>query len=539
MGMVIITLLIVLIIVILKGRSQVRYELLRVTQQLQELLTNDPTPTCLLDSEERVVVMNEACARILGKLPDECLGKRIGQTMGQQYAELIEDMRKGISAADRGEPFTSFVRTIIDHNGESIRVTIHCTPTVWGGDNHVLMTFADHTKGRVEEAGFIQGEKMQAIGQLAGGIAHDFNNQLMAILGYAELLLEEADSSQRQFLSYIKHAAENSQSLTRQLLAFSRKGTFHEEPIEVRTDIEKMLTILGRSIDKNINIVRDYPPYPVHILGDPVLIQNALLNLALNARDAMPTGGTLTFHILKIIISEGGLEWVQGVLPPGEYVAIKVRDTGGGIPKSIQQHIFEPFFTTKPNGEGTGMGLSAVLGTVERHQGAITLESIPGHGSTFTMYLPEHHKETLPDLAADDAPAQVVPDHALRTGNIIVCDDELVIRLLLQSILVRAGHTVTLCRDGLDALRVVNEAKTNFDLIIIDMIMPIMSGEETFKKVRQLRPDIKGIIISGYSQLERTESLVELGINAYLPKPVTPSDLLVCIDKVLSSPAGS
>lgn len=537
MATIILTLATILIIVIMKDRTQERSNLRKVNQQLQDMVASLPTPLCLIDPQERIMAMNKSCADTLHVRIEESLRVPWDHIITSELSSELQDvLRRGLAASKQGEATTTFATLHNPHDDEPLTVTVQCKPITWGIPNLTLVTFLDHTRRQIEEAGFIQGEKMQAIGQLAGGIAHDFNNQLMAILGYAELLLEDADSSQRQFLSYIKHAAENSQSLTRQLLAFSRKGTFKEELIEVRSDIEKMITLLGRSIDKNISIVRDYPPYPVHILGDPVLIQNALLNLALNSRDAMPMGGTLTFHILKTTIPSEGLTWVQGVLPAGQYIAIEVRDTGGGIPESIREHIFEPFFTTKPKGEGTGMGLSAVLGTVERHQGAITLDSAPGKGTVFTIYLPEHHQQPVSGFATEDMPTPSVPDHTLRTANIIVCDDELVIRMLLQSILVRAGHTVTLCRDGLDALRVINEGKEIFDLIIIDMIMPIMSGEETFRKVRQLRPEIKGIIISGFSALERAESLIDLGIDAYLPKPVYPSDLLNCIDMILSSP---
>jgi signal transduction histidine kinase len=257
-----------------------------------------------------------------------------------------------------------------------------------------------------------QAEKMQALGQLAGGIAHDFNNHLSAIMGFAEILAEQVEEdSLRSYAEMIALAATRSADLTRQLLAFARKGKYMAEPVDVHSIIAEVVTFLGRSIDKRITIRQNLSADPSSILGDASQIQNALLNLAINSRDAMPGGGELTFSTSSESLDETRCKGLSLDIIPGRYIKISITDTGKGIDQKNLQHLFEPFFTTKDVGEGTGMGLAAVYGTVRNHKGGISVFSRPGQGSTFDIYLPVTDETdntiTAPALASNHATPSV------------------------------------------------------------------------------------------------------------------------------------
>lgn len=366
-----------------------------------------------------------------------------------------------------------------------------------------------------------QAEKMQALGQLAGGVAHDFNNQLSAILGFAEILCRNIeDTHLKNYAMMIAKAASRSADLTKQLLAFARKGKYQAGPVDIHHIISEVIHILKHSIDKRIVIKETLTDSPATVLGDANQIQNAMLNLALNARDAMPDGGALVFKTSQVSLGELFCRDLSFDISPGPYLKIEVTDTGKGMDHDIQQRIYEPFFTTKDIGEGTGMGLAAVYGTIKNHKGAITVSSIPGKGSTFHVFLPAIEHVSVDENKPSTVPA--VPNEDLL---ILVVDDEEMIRMVTSDILTSLGYKVMLSKDGKDAIDCYTKNWEDIHLVILDLMMPEMSGFETFGELMKINPDAKILLSSGYSMDGQAQSLLQAGAFDFLQKPFTISQL--------------
>jgi signal transduction histidine kinase/CheY-like chemotaxis protein len=338
-----------------------------------------------------------------------------------------------------------------------------------------------------------QAEKMEALGQLAGGIAHDFNNQLAAILGYAELLRARlTDPGLREDADMIGRAASRSADLTRQLLAFARKGKVLSETIDVHAVLREIVALLGRTVDKRIRIRMELDDVACLTTGDPSQLHTALLNLAINARDAMPEGGELVFRTSRLSLSDERSRAHH--LAPGAYVQIAVSDTGVGMNEATRRRLFEPFFTTKEPGKGTGMGLAAVYGTVLGHQGAIAVQSEPGKGSTFTVLLPLSTTGQAGARPAVDVPA----DNIAR--NVLVVDDEPAVRSMIRDALEDLGWSVTAYADSRQAVRWYAEHGASIDLVILDMAMPLLNGADTLKALRAINPAVRAVIASGHAE---------------------------------------
>lgn len=373
-----------------------------------------------------------------------------------------------------------------------------------------------------------QSEKMRAVGQLAGGIAHDFNNQLVAILGYAELITRnDALGAAREHAEKIIVSARRSAELTRKLLAFARKGRYLSMPVDLQRLVREVTALLERSLGKNIVLRQTLSEQPTWTIGDASQIQSAILNLALNARDSMPHGGTLEISTGIVEVDEALANGFPHRMSPGRHVLIQVDDTGTGIEADILPHIFEPFFTTRKAEEGTGMGLASVYGTVLDHKGGIRVETRVGQGSSFRMYLP----------AAE--PPGATPGASLaepRTGlsaSVLVVDDEPAVRGALGGLLEHAGCQVTVCADGSSAVDVYRERSPEFDLVILDMVMPGMSGLETFRALRAINPDAQVIIASGFSLAGEAQQTLHEGAVAFLQKPFEWVELSTQIDRIL------
>jgi two-component system, cell cycle sensor histidine kinase and response regulator CckA len=376
--------------------------------------------------------------------------------------------------------------------------------------------------------------KMEAVGRLAGGIAHDFNNILTAILGNAELLQMEgfAQDARDDMLKQILHATRRAAELTRQLLDFARKGTFQIATVDITDIIEHTVALLAHSIDKRIGIKLDMQADPSNILADPSQIEHALVNLGMNACDAMPDGGTLTLATKNIVLDESSCDNLDNGLVPGPYVEICVSDTGSGMDSETRNRIFEPFFTTKDVGKGTGMGLASVYGCIKSHYGNIHVDSHPGHGTTFRMLL--HASETICD-SDDDPRGQTAP---VGTGHILVVDDEGIVREFMATVLRKLGYSVSLCVDGAEAVEYFKGQHQDIDLVILDLIMPNLSGPDTFRELKAIDPDVKVLICSGFSQNETTNGLLDEGASGLLGKPFQIGQLSRIIAKHLSDSSG-
>jgi two-component system, cell cycle sensor histidine kinase and response regulator CckA len=405
-----------------------------------------------------------------------------------------------------------------------------------GHFTHMISVQREVTERRQLEEQLRQSQKMDAVGQLAGGVAHDFNNILVVITGYSELLLErhlEANHPWRREIEQIQKAGERAAALTRQLLAFSRKQIFQLEVHnlnEIVTDIE---TMLRRLIGEDIGLTTVLDPALATVKADRGQIEQVLLNLVVNARDAMPQGGKLTIETANAELDQAyALRHLD--VKPGAYVMLAVSDTGIGMSAETQVRIFEPFFTTKEPGKGTGLGLATVYGIVKQSGGTLWVYSEPGHGTTFKIYLPQL-RESIP-LAEPDKGRPAAPQGA---ETILLVEDEAMVRELICTVLTKQGYTVLEASDGSAALRLNERHPDAIHLLLTDVVMPHMSGRELAEFLGPLRPQMKILYMSGYTDdAIIRHGVLEPGVDL-LQKPFTPVNLARKVREMLDSSSRS
>jgi len=362
-----------------------------------------------------------------------------------------------------------------------------------------------------------QSQKMEAIGTLAGGIAHDFNNLLTGILGYANLLKLQTDeeSSTYEAADVIETAAQRASDLTKQLLGFARQGKLQNASVDLHTMITESVALLRRTIDKSINIALRMDAESSEVMGDPSQLQLVMLNLAVNARDAMADGGDLTIDTATIEVDRRA----HPDLEPGRYVRLRVSDTGAGIPEEVCERIFEPFFTTKAQGQGTGMGLATVYGIVKNHDGTVAVESKAGAGTTFEVLLPIASTTAEFDVVASMEP--VVHGR----GKILVVEDEEVVRKLASEILGWLGYDTVMVCDGVEAVEYYDGHNDDIDLALIDLNMPRMGGRECYQRMKQINPDLRAVLSTGYSRDGAAQEILDDGVQGFVQKPFQASQL--------------
>ena len=365
-----------------------------------------------------------------------------------------------------------------------------------------------------------QSQKMEAVGRLAGGVAHDFNNLMTVIMGRSELLLNRLDEADplRRNAEEIKRTAERAVSLTQQLLAFSRKQVLTPKVLDLNTVVANMDRMLRRLIGEDIDLVTVLGPALDRIKADPSQLEQVVMNLAINARDAMPSGGKLTIETANAYLDQAYARNHPSVLP-GSYVMLAVSDNGTGMDADTQTRIFEPFFTTKEQGKGTGLGLATVYGIVKQSGGYIWVYSEPGWGTTFKIYLPR-----VSDTVEVVEPA-VVPVRAHGSETILLVEDEAGVRELTREILQMHGYTVLEAPHGPEALEICRQYPGAIDLMVTDMVMPQMSGAELSVQAAALRPAMKVVFISGYADRAIVRHGVLEADTLYLQKPFTPDAL--------------
>ena len=509
-------------------------ELVRATRdQLEALVDASPLPIVALAPAGEVLSWNRAAVTAFGWTAEESLGQRLPCVPDEHQAEF-DRFRAEVMA---GESFTGreTVRARKDGTRFEVSISTAALHDAAGRPVGLVAVYVDVSgRMRAEEAlrqsqeQLRQSQKMEAVGRLAGGVAHDFNNLLSAILSYSEMVLDDLppDHMSREDVEQIRQAGSRAAELTHQLLAFSRRQLLQPRVIDLNTVVAGVDRMLRRVIGEDIELRTVLARGLSHIRADAGQLEQVLMNLAVNARDAMPSGGILT--ITTANAEAGGravARWPQ--LPAGGYVTLSVRDTGIGMTRDIQDRIFEPFFTTKGAGRGTGLGLSTVYGIVAQSGGQVFVISEPGAGSTFTICLPTHQAEI--DPAAES------PRRAPARGGetVLLVEDETLVRQLTHEILRRNGYRVLEAADGVEALAVVRNYDGRIELLLTDVVMPRMSGHELVELARPLRPDMRILYVSGYSEeaIARQGQLTE-GIEL-LSKPFTPGVLTTKIRELL------
>jgi two-component system cell cycle sensor histidine kinase/response regulator CckA len=402
-----------------------------------------------------------------------------------------------------------------------------------GGAAAYAIYLIDTTGQTALETQVAQSQKMQAVGQLAGGVAHDFNNLLTVINGYAEILMQRHQPGDPAFadLHEIRSNGLRAANLVRQLLAFSRQQTLEPQELSLTDLVADWTTTLRRLIGDRVKLKVEHGRDLWPVFADPTQVGNVLMNLAINARDAMPHGGALTVRTTNVSV-EATKSVGQVLMPSGDYVTIEVEDTGVGIPKENLAKIFEPFFTTKEKGHGTGLGLASVYGIVKQTGGYIFPESEVGKGTVFRIYLPRHvpAPTAIPTVEPEKAPP---PRDLTGVGTILLVEDEDAVRDFAVRALTMRGYKVLDASGGEEALEIVREHDGPIDLLVSDVVMPSMDGPALLKAVREIKPDLRVIFISGYAEEAFRNSPDRPEDFHFLPKPFSLKQLTGKVKEVL------
>ncbi len=491
-------------------------------------------PMVITDRTGRVEWVNAAFTSVTGFGADEAIGQELRVLTGSGvhdnafYARLWETILAG--GAWHGE----MTNRRKDGSWYPDDVTITPVKDAHGHVTHCIAITRDLTQEKAQHAQFLQAQKMESVGRLAGGIAHDFNNLLTVITNTVDIISEEVrpDDPLRADLEEIQQAGERAASLTRQLLAFSRREVLKPELVQLSTMVAGLRPMLQRLIGEDVEIVFESPAPTGCVRADIGQIEQVLLNLVVNARDAMPDGGTLTIEARDVDVDDAQASVHESMIA-GPYVMLSVRDTGIGMDKATRLQIFEPFFTTKGQGQGTGLGLATVYGIVHQSGGTISVESALGKGTTFTFYLPR--------VAGDAAALRPGLDGRVHAGSetILIVEDEAPVLRTSTRILRSAGYTVLTASDGMEALRVLEGHKGRVDLVLTDVVMPGVGGRELAGWLADLRPEIKILFTSGYTD----DAILRHGVldrsAHFISKPYKRTTLTRKIREVLDAPSAT
>jgi two-component system cell cycle sensor histidine kinase/response regulator CckA len=514
-------------------------EALRLSRQrFQRFFANAPVGIALLDRAGRLEEANRALGELFGVPPGDLIGKTLGTFLS---TDSQSEITAKLAAVAEGRPFTRPVEVRLSGaRDKSASLFVSRLGAAEEGDAGVILHFIDTTEQKSLEAQFAQSQKMQAVGQLAGGVAHDFNNLLTAMIGFCDLLLLRFRPGDPSFadIMQIKQNANRAANLVRQLLAFSRQQTLQPRVLNITDVLAELSHLLRRLIGENIELKVVHGRDLGLVKVDQGQLEQVIINLAVNARDAMPGGGTLTIRTANVS-SEYPMRRGHEVMPPGEYVLAEVTDTGIGIPRENLARIFEPFFSTKEVGSGTGLGLSTVYGIVKQTGGFVFVDSEPGKGAVFSIFLPRHAGGEIGAAAraADLGDATATRD-LTGAGTILLVEDEDPVRLFSARALRNKGYKVIEAKSGEAALEVITSGTEKVELLITDVVMPRMDGPNLVKHVRELHPDMKVIFISGYTEDAFRKRLDHDTDIHFLPKPFSLKQLAGKVKEVMLSGGG-
>ncbi len=493
----------------------------------------------------RIVLWNAAAEAVFGYSEGEAVGRMVEDLVPEG---LRAEHRAGIARyaatghgayVDRGA-IMELPGLRKDGTEFHAEISLHPAPSEMGGGPFVVALVRDITEQKRLEEQLEQSQRIEAIGLLASGVAHDFNNLLQAILGFSELALQKIspDDQNYMFVQEISHAGQRGAALTRQLLAFGRRQQLSPEILDLNHVIGLLEHTMRALMGPRINLITQFDPVLRRIEADSTQLDQIVLNLVTNARDAMPGGGEIRIETKNVVLDDAGIR-SRWPMTPGPYAMMQVRDNGQGMDEQTKAHIFEPFFTTKAHGKGTGLGLASVYGIVKQSRGYIWVDSSPGHGATFTLYFPPSER---------DWPVVIEPPEvqlgAQPTGEtILVVDDEQPVLALAQAVLKAKGYGVLQAHRAEEALLTAEQYPEPIHLLITDVLMPGISGPELARRLRAQRPDLadlKVLYMSGYSQRMIEPGSEVLDVISFLQKPFTPAALLDKVVELLASktPAG-
>jgi two-component system, cell cycle sensor histidine kinase and response regulator CckA len=500
---------------------------------LRQIIDANPSLIFVKDWNGRFVLVNQATAQVYGTTVESLVGKTDAD-FNPNVDEIAHFLRHDRDVMSSGQPKIIAEEPVTNPTTgdtrwfQTIKVPLRSpnegTATLLGVSTEIT------ERKRLEEQ-LLQSQKMEAVGQLAGGVAHDFNNILTAIVGYTDLLAAELEGNARQLedLEEIRKASRRAAALTRQLLAFSRKQVLEPRIIDVNSVVSNLDKMLRSLISENIELKTELADDLAAARADPNQIEQVIMNLAINARDAMPEGGTVTIETRNATLDEAYAAQHVSVIP-GEYVMLAVSDTGCGMDEKTKSRIFEPFFTTKPAGRGTGLGLSTVYGIVKQTGGNIWLYSEPGKGTTFKIYLPAI--AALPEDIGKVAPAEAARPGR---GTVLVVEDDEQLRRLTHRALAGHGYTVLEADRGSTALDIARRHKGQIDLLLTDVIMPDTNGRKLAETIQAARPGLRVLYMSGYPDgAIASHGMLEPGV-AYLAKPFTTEAVTRRVREVLEA----
>lgn len=519
-------------------RRRVEQELRRERDFVSAVVDTVGSLVVVLDREGRIVRFNRACEQCTGYSAEEVTGKPFWDLfLTPDEYDVIRDVFLRIISMrltpDKPEFPSRRVNHWLTRSGE--RRLIQWSNTLItdreGGVEYVIGTGVDITEQRQLEEQFRQAQKMEAVGNLAGGLAHDFNNLLTVINGYSQLVLDQLgeESPLWKEVLEVQHAGERATSLVRQLLAFSRKQMVRPRILDLNSVLAGLTKMLGRIVGETVELITEFDPALPPVKADPGQIEQVVMNLAVNAIDAMPQGGRLTVETRSVYLDETYGARHLGV-QPGPYARLTISDTGHGIGPEVHPHLFEPFFTTKETGRGTGLGLSTVYGIVKQNNGHVWVYSEPGLGATFKIYLP-----AVEGQVATLAPEPSVAETYNGTETILLVEDEPALRTMAGEALRRNGYSVLEASNAAEALRLAEMQGSRIDLLLTDVVMPGMNGRELAAHVADRFPGVKVLFVSGYTDSAVIRSGLLSGSSAFLEKPFPPSILMRRIRELLDS----